>query len=191
MNFVSEWTTMSAPCSIGRSRYGVATVLSTMSGSPLSCATPETPATSRTWPRGFEMVSAKKARVLGRTAARHCQRRALEHVGQSAVDDAFLQQVGVHHQVEQRAFQDHVAAPLDEAELGQQAQVHVHARLLAQLVAEVRQQRGVGNADRGVFGARDRRAFDTIATICASTVLPCESTTSGVISPVASWRASS
>jgi hypothetical protein len=89
-------------------------------------------------------------------ARRGGQRRALEHVGQRAVDDAFLEHVGVHHQVEQRTFEDHVAAPFDEAELRQQAQVHVHARLLAQLVAEVGQQRGIRDADRGVFGARDR-----------------------------------
>jgi hypothetical protein len=35
----------------------------------------------------------------------------------------------------------HVAAPLDEAHARQRAEVHVHARLLAQLVAEVGQQR--------------------------------------------------
>ena len=34
MNLVSECTTMSAPYSIGRSRIGVATVLSTISGTP-------------------------------------------------------------------------------------------------------------------------------------------------------------
>ena len=34
MNLVAEWTTMSAPCSIGRQRYGVAKVESTMSGAP-------------------------------------------------------------------------------------------------------------------------------------------------------------
>ena len=38
MNFVAEWTTMSAPCSIGRSRYGVAKVESTTSGMPCRCA---------------------------------------------------------------------------------------------------------------------------------------------------------
>src|SRR5699024_8837370 len=31
-NFVAEWMTMSAPCSIGRDRYGVAMVASTMRG---------------------------------------------------------------------------------------------------------------------------------------------------------------
>lgn len=34
MNFVSECTTTSAPCSIGRNKYGEAIVLSTMSGKP-------------------------------------------------------------------------------------------------------------------------------------------------------------
>ncbi len=33
-HLVSEWTTMSAPCSMGRQRYGVEKVESTMSGSP-------------------------------------------------------------------------------------------------------------------------------------------------------------
>ena len=37
--FVAECTTMSAPHSNGRIRYGVATVLSTISGTPASCAT--------------------------------------------------------------------------------------------------------------------------------------------------------
>ena len=32
MNFVADSTTMSAPCSSGRNRYGVAKVLSTTSG---------------------------------------------------------------------------------------------------------------------------------------------------------------
>ena len=38
MNLVAEWTTMSAPCSIGRQRYGEAKVLSIISGTPASCA---------------------------------------------------------------------------------------------------------------------------------------------------------
>ena len=45
---VAECTTMSAPHSNGRIRYGVATVLSTISGTPTSCATPATPSMSRT-----------------------------------------------------------------------------------------------------------------------------------------------
>ena len=72
--FVAECTTMSAPCSIGRTRYGVAMVLSTMSGTPASCATPATPAKSRTSPRGFGIDSPKNARVSGRTAAAHSAR---------------------------------------------------------------------------------------------------------------------
>ena len=57
-NFVAEWTTMSAPCSIGRSRYGVGTVLSTISGTPASCAT------SATF-RDVEHVAARVAQRLG------------------------------------------------------------------------------------------------------------------------------
>ncbi|EEF22511.1 conserved hypothetical protein, partial [Ricinus communis] len=94
-----------------------------------------------------------------RLAARHDHqrgRRALEHVGQRAVDDAFLQQVGVHQQVQQRAFDDHVAASLDEAQLRQDAEVHVETGLFTQLVAEVGQQGLVGDADRRVFRARQR-----------------------------------
>ena len=55
MNFVAEWTTTSAPYSNGRIRYGVAIVLSTMSGTPTSCATPATASMSRTLPAGLPM----------------------------------------------------------------------------------------------------------------------------------------
>jgi hypothetical protein len=55
---VAEWTTMSAPCSIGRIRNGVAIVLSTISGTPLRCATSDTAEMSRTSPFGLPMVSA-------------------------------------------------------------------------------------------------------------------------------------
>ena len=48
MNLVAECTTMSAPHSSGRIRYGVGTVLSTISGMPCSWATPATPSMSRT-----------------------------------------------------------------------------------------------------------------------------------------------
>ena len=65
---------MSAPCAIGWIRYGVATVLSTISGTPLSCATAETLGMSRMSFCGLEMVSAKNAFVLGWTAALHCSR---------------------------------------------------------------------------------------------------------------------
>ena len=58
MNLVAEWTTMSAPCSKGRMSHGLATVLSTMSGTPTSWATSETPRMSRMSLRGLPMVSA-------------------------------------------------------------------------------------------------------------------------------------
>ena len=70
-NFVAECTTMSAPCSNGRIRYGVAIVLSTMSGTPASCATSATSAMSRMLIFGLPMVSAKNSFVFGRTARRH------------------------------------------------------------------------------------------------------------------------
>jgi hypothetical protein len=57
-NFVAECTTMSAPCSSGRSRYGVGTVLSTTSGTPTSCATAATASMSSTLLRGLPSVSA-------------------------------------------------------------------------------------------------------------------------------------
>ena len=62
---------MSAPHSSGRIRYGVATVLSTISGTPTSWAAVATFSMSRMSCLGLEIVSAKKALVLGRTAARH------------------------------------------------------------------------------------------------------------------------
>ena len=62
---------MSAPCSNGRMRYGVAIVLSTISGMPFSCATSATSAMSRTLIFGLPMVSAKNSFVFGRTARRH------------------------------------------------------------------------------------------------------------------------
>jgi len=57
MNLVSECTTTSAPHSIGRIRYGVGTVLSTMSGTPTSCATLLTPSMSSTLLRGLASTS--------------------------------------------------------------------------------------------------------------------------------------
>ena len=70
-NFVAECTTMSAPCSNGRIRYGVAIVLSTISGTPCSCATSATARMSRMLIFGLPMVSAKNSFVFGRTARRH------------------------------------------------------------------------------------------------------------------------
>ena len=71
MNLVAEWITMSAPHSIGRHRYGVANVLSTISGSSCSCAIAATASMSSTLPAGLPIVSPKNAFVFGRTARRH------------------------------------------------------------------------------------------------------------------------
>jgi hypothetical protein len=68
-NFEVEWTTMSAPCSIGRIRAGEASVLSTMSGRPCLCATAATPSRSITVPQGFTIDSQTTARVLSVIAA--------------------------------------------------------------------------------------------------------------------------
>ena len=64
MNLVSECTTMSAPWSIGRSRIGVATVLSTRSGTPCLCATAASAAMSQMLPAGLPTLSQKIARVF-------------------------------------------------------------------------------------------------------------------------------
>ncbi len=56
-NLVAECTTMSAPCSSGLSRYGVATVLSTIRGTPLACATSATAAMSMMSFLGLPMLS--------------------------------------------------------------------------------------------------------------------------------------
>ena len=68
MNLVAEWITMSAPHSIGRHRYGVANVLSTISGRSWECAMAATVSMSSTFPAGLPIVSAKNAFVFGRTA---------------------------------------------------------------------------------------------------------------------------
>ena len=65
---------MSAPHSKGRMRYGVAIVLSTISGTPASCAMAATASMSRMWFFGFAIVSAKNALVFGRTAERQASR---------------------------------------------------------------------------------------------------------------------
>ncbi len=70
-NLVAECTMMSAPCSNGRMRNGVAIVLSTMRGTPASWATSATERMSRTLILGLPIVSAKNSFVFGRTAARH------------------------------------------------------------------------------------------------------------------------
>ena len=63
-NLVSEWTTTSAPCSKGLSSSGVATVLSTMRGTPSAWATAATASRSTMLPAGLPMVSQKTARVF-------------------------------------------------------------------------------------------------------------------------------
>ncbi len=64
MNLVSECTTMSAPYSIGRSRIGVATVLSTISGTPWRWATFAKASMSQMFPAGLPTLSQKTARVF-------------------------------------------------------------------------------------------------------------------------------
>ncbi len=73
-NLVRLCTTMSAPHSIGRIRYGEGTVLSIISGTPSAWATPATPSMSKMSFFGLGMVSPKKHLVLSRTAERHCSR---------------------------------------------------------------------------------------------------------------------
>jgi len=58
-NFVSEFTTMSAPWSMGRSKIGEATVLSTMSGTPWAWATRARASMSQMFPAGFADALAK------------------------------------------------------------------------------------------------------------------------------------
>ena len=69
MYLVVEWTTISAPNSMGRQRMGVAKVLSTMSGRPLRCATRANFSMSNTVSAGLASVSPNTALVLGWMAA--------------------------------------------------------------------------------------------------------------------------
>ena len=55
---------MSAPCSIGFKRMGVATVLSTISGTPCAWATAASASMSQMLPAGLPTLSQKTARVL-------------------------------------------------------------------------------------------------------------------------------
>ena len=86
MNLVAEWITMSAPHSIGRHRYGVANVLSTISGSSCSCAMAATVSMSSTFPAGLPIVSPKKAFVFARTA--FCQAEGSS--GSTQVSSTFI-----------------------------------------------------------------------------------------------------
>ena len=60
---------MSAPYSIGRSKIGVATVLSTISGTPCACATRARASRSQMLPAGFPTLSQKTARVWSSISA--------------------------------------------------------------------------------------------------------------------------
>ena len=69
MNLVSECTTMSAPYSNGRSRIGVATVLSTIRGTPCLCATLAMASMSQMLPAGLPTLSQNTALVLSSISA--------------------------------------------------------------------------------------------------------------------------
>ena len=68
MYLVVEWVTISAPHSKGRQLMGVAKVLSTIRGTPCAWAMSAILRMSSTQSVGLEMVSAKRAFVLGRKA---------------------------------------------------------------------------------------------------------------------------
>ena len=57
IHLVAEWTTMSAPCSIGRLSVAAPNVLSTTSGMPASWAISASAAKSGTSSRGLPIVS--------------------------------------------------------------------------------------------------------------------------------------
>ena len=70
-----------------------------------------------------------------------------EHFAEGAVDDAVGEQAVVEQHVEERAFEDQPAAPLDEAELGEaRQQLALHVGLVAEHRREVGQQRGLYDA---------------------------------------------
>src|SRR3569832_389301 len=73
--------------------------------------------------------------------------RALENIGERAIHHAVLEHVGVHHEVQQRALDNHVATALDEPQFSKLAEIHVQAGFLAQYVAKIGQQGTVRNAD--------------------------------------------
>ncbi|MNP54208.1 hypothetical protein D3C76_1487450 [compost metagenome] len=69
MYLVSECTTMSAPCSNGRHSTGVATVLSTISGTPWRCAASARACRSTMLPAGLPMDSQNTALVRSSISA--------------------------------------------------------------------------------------------------------------------------
>jgi hypothetical protein len=82
---VAEWMTMSAPHSIGRHRYGVAKVLSTISGSSCSCAIDATVSMSEHVAAGLPIVSPKKAFVFAHRLAPR-----VRIVGSTQVSSTFI-----------------------------------------------------------------------------------------------------
>ncbi len=68
MNFVADSTTISAPCSRGLMRYGVANVLSTIRGIPCLWAISESFSKSDTLELGFPSVSVNSALVFSSIA---------------------------------------------------------------------------------------------------------------------------
>ena len=86
MNLVAEWITMSAPHSIGRHRYGVANVLSTISGNSWAWATVASASMSRTLLAGLPIVSPKNALVFGWIASLHAARSS----GSTHVSSTFI-----------------------------------------------------------------------------------------------------
>ena len=74
MNFVAEWTTISAPCSMGRIRYGVPKVLSITTGIPCLWAICAIASISGISLLGFPRVSRKTALVLSRIASSTSER---------------------------------------------------------------------------------------------------------------------
>ena len=75
---VAEWITRSAPSSRGRCRIGVQKTLSTASSAPAFFATAASVGMSETSVSGFDGVSRKRSRVLGRSAWRHSSTRVGE-----------------------------------------------------------------------------------------------------------------
>src|SRR5690606_32366375 len=68
MYVVAEGTTMSAPCAVGRHRYGDGMVLSRISGMPAACAISAIASRSPITPAGLDALSTKIALVRLRIA---------------------------------------------------------------------------------------------------------------------------
>ena len=107
---------MSAPHSIGRHRYGVAKVLSTISGRSCSCAIDATVSMSSTLPAGLPIVSPKNAFVFG--ADRLPPRVRVVGIDPGQLDAHLAQQVLelVHRAAVERRGRDDVVARLQQRE---------------------------------------------------------------------------